>query len=316
MADDKSLFEAKNGSGSLDDLIQGRIGAAASAANTGTSFFANDPYNQYKVYMGQHVVNVSKVGPLGFQPMSPFAPGVVPTDKERPAYQDYSTAVLAPTNWNETQLKEFVNKGIINKVPGFDVGMGMPQIQSAWQNMVQASILYNQGLKAGQKPWSPMDVLDTYGSQKGKYGTVTQGDWVFDVATGERIKYVGPSSKTTTSKHVDLSSPEEAQALVTQVLREAIGRAPTASELAKFKSSIVGYEESNPTVTTTTQNLSPDLATGQVNVTSESSTTSGGVTDAARAALVQDPTLETKEYGKYQSGTTYFNAMMAMIGGS
>lgn len=314
--DEESIFEAQRSGTSTDDLIKQRIQGAASATNTGAGFFTNDPYSQFRVYMGSASSNLKKVGPLGIPQAAPFAPGVTPTAQQDKSYMSYGEAVLAPTTWSDAQLKAFVNKGIINKVPGFDTGMGMPQIQAAWQSLVQSSVMYNDSLKAGQTPWTPNDVLDTYGAKKGQYGTVRQGDWVFDVATGERIKYVGATSKTTTSKNVDLSSPEQAQALVTQVLREAIGRAPTAKELAKFKSTISGYEQANPTVTTTTQQLSPNLATGAVDVTDQSSVTSGGVTDAARAALVQNPTEDTKEYGKYQSGTTYFNALMQMIGGS
>lgn len=313
MADKRGTISLAGPGGSLTaSNVQGMIQSGSAAVNTGggPGFFTNDPYNQYQVWMGQ------KEG--GYLPeYVPYAPGVTPLQRQQEGYRSYGDAVLAPTQWGENQLRQFVNQGIINKVPGFEVGMGMPQIQNAWQNMVQASILFNQGLKPGQTPWTPMDVLKSYGSggMKGKFGTKREGDWVYDVATGERIKYVGPTSKTVTSKHVDLSSPEQVQALVTQTLREAIGRAPTAKELAKFKASIVGFEQAHPTVTTTTQQLKPDLATGQVDVTSESSTTSGGVTDAARAALVQEPTKETKEYGKYQAAT-YFGQLMQMIGGA
>ena len=228
----------------------------------------------------------------------------------------YEDARLAPLQWDQATTKAFVNKGIINKIPGFDINMGMPEIQAAWDNMVKSSALFNS--KSGgpeDKMWSPWDVMDSYSNNKGKFGTVTKGDWVFDVATGDRLKYVGPKSRTVTSKKVDLSSPEDAKVLVTQTLRELLGRAPNAKELAQFKSSISGYEKANPEVTTTTQQLSPDLASGEVNVTDESSTTSGGVSDAARAALIQTPTVETKEFGKYQAATTYWDAMMQMISG-
>ena len=239
-----------------------------------------------------------------------------PFSSKLPYSTNYAQAKLAPRDWSDSQLKEFVNTGILNKMPGFDTGMGLPEVMDAWDSLVQRTYQLNQGLVEGQKKWTPADVMATYSNKKGSFGTQRQGDWIFDVATGERIKYVGPTSKTTTSKNIDLSSPEEAQALVTQVLREAIGRAPTAKELAQFKSTISGFEKANPEVTKTTQQLSPNLATGDVDVTSQSSVTSGGVSDAARAALVQNPIEDTKEYGKYQSGTTYFNALLAMVGGS
>lgn len=311
MADKKGTISIVGGGGDTSDPNSYISSASQQANSMGYNPFATDPYSRSKVYLGSYT-------PAGatLPEVAPYAPGVIPLSQQGRGYMDYQTAALLPTQWGENQLKQFVNQGILNKVPGFDVGMGMPDIQNAWQSMVKASIVFNQGLKPGQQPWTPYDVMNSYASgKKGQFGTKREGDWVYDVATGERIKYVGPTSKTTTSKHVDLSSPEDVQALTTQVLRQALGRAPTAKELARFKSTITGYEKANPTVTTTTQQLSPDLASGQVSVTSESSTTSGGVSDAARAALVQNPTEKTEEYGKYQGATTYFGALMQMMGG-
>jgi DNA mismatch repair ATPase MutL len=166
--------------------------------------------------------------------------------------------------------------------------------------------------------------MDSWSNTKGKYGTQRQGDWIFDVATGERLQYVGPKSKTTTQSNVNLSSPEEVQALVTQTLREALGRNPTAKEHARFKSTIGGNEQQHPEVTTTTTTLSnEDIARAQASggdvwsqASQQSSQTAGGTSDAARMALVQEPTEDTPEFGKYQSGTTYFNALLALVGGS
>lgn len=232
---------------------------------------------------------------------------------------DYDAAKVLPTGWNAEQLKQFVNKGIMYGIPGFDVGMGMPEIVAAWDDLVRASAAFS----TGSKKWTPWDVMESYGgSGKQKFGTMTKGDWVYDVATGERLKYVGKTTRKTKSEQVDLSSPEEVQALVTQVLREALGRAPNEAELARFKATITGYEKEHPLVTEVTETATAesieaarvsggDVFTGA----QQSSITSGGVSDAARAALVQAPTEETKEYGKYQAGTTYWDAMMQMIGG-
>lgn len=239
-----------------------------------------------------------------------------------PYSTQYAQARLAPRDWSAEQLKTFVNKGIINKVPGFEAGMGLPEVLDAWDKLINTSFQLNQGLAEGEKKWTPMDVLATYANDKGNQGTKREGDWIYDVATGERIKYVGKTTRTQKSKEVDLSSAEEVQALTTQILREALGRAPTAKELAQFKSTITGYEQAHPTVTTTTATITPEqieearVSGRDVWENAEtSSVTKGGVSDAARAQLVQDPTMQTKEYGKYQSGTTYFNALMALIGG-
>lgn len=284
--------------------LLGMAGASANGNKAAASLFANSPYAQRTAFLG-----LGQTTP-GSIPYGPYAPG-------QPVGVPYDKAVLMPAQWDDETMRNFVNKGIINKVPGFEPGMGLPQIQSAWQNMVEASIMFNQSgnNKKTKNPWTPWDVLETWSDQKGKFGTRREGDWVYDVATGERLKYVGPTKKTVTDKRVDLSNPEDVKAIATQALRELLGRAPTGKELAQFRSSINAEERANPTVTTTTQTLSPDIASGTVDVVASDTTTSGGVSDAARAALVSTPTMETKEYGKYQSATTYWDAMMQMLAG-
>ncbi len=298
------------GDDKLDKAFLAALGAAGAGANSARAggLFANSPYSQYRVHMG--LGSGATGGGAAFGPFTPdqLKAGV-------PGTASYQEAVIAPARWDEATLRKFVNQGIINKVPGFEPGMGLPQIQSAWQNMVEASIMFNQGRGEGDKTWTPWDVLNTWSDQKGKFGTKREGDWIFDVATGERIKYVGPTKKTVTDKKVDLSNPEDVKAIATQALRELLGRAPSAKELAQFRASINAEERANPLVTTTTQTLRPDIESGTVDVVASETQTTGGVSDAARAALISDPTRETKEYGKYQSATTYWDAMMQMLAG-
>lgn len=277
-----------------------KYGIVGGLSNGPMMSFSQQLTDSSKVYVGDAGRPKGLAGPYG--PTEPFS-------------MSYAQAKLAPRDWDGNKLKEFVNKGIMYKVPGFSPDVGLPEVMDLWDFLLQKSFELNKGLKPDQKKWTPMDVLETYNKKPGSMGTKKEGDWIIDLATGERIKYVGPTSRKVTSKRIDLSSPEDVQALATQVLREALGRAPNAKELAQFRSTIAGYEKSNPEVTTTVQQLSPDLATGEVRVTDESSTTSGGVTDAARAALIQEPTQKTQEYGKYQSATTYWNALMSMISG-
>lgn len=298
----------------LNQIIQGAMVGAGGASSSQAQIGWKYPGSQ--VYMGPRPT------------VGAGAAGAV--------YVPYEEAALVPLSWSDNQLRRFVNTGILNHVPGFDVNMGMPEIQNAWMRMVDASILFNsrntqlapgqlrEGVQGpspgGRAPkaeamWSPWDVLNSYSSEPGKFGEMRDGDWVYDVATGERIRYVGPTSRTTTSSRVNLSSPEEVQALTTQWLRELLGRAPNDQELAQFRASISNLEQETPEVTTTTQTLSPNLETGQVEVTGEESTTTGGISDAARAALIQEEAMRSPEYGKYQSGTTYWNAMMQMIAG-
>ena len=306
----KKIFNALTSQDPLTGMIQGAAEATNSGMGSGITLSA--PNANTPVYLG----GKQGKGPLGGMGVTPYAPGVGTIQSQKQGYTNYGEAILAPaTSWSQSQVANFVNQGIINKVPGFDVGMGMPQIQAAWQKMVDASVLFNQGLKSGQKPWTPWDVLNSWSDNKGKFGTTTKDGWVYDVATGERLKYVGATTKTTKSTQLDLSSPEQVQAIAQSALQQALGRNPNAKELAQFKSTIAGYEKAHPQVTTTTQQLTPDLATGQVDVSSQSSTTTGGVTDAERQALVTEAAQKTPEYGKYQAAN-YFQMLLGMVGGS
>lgn len=218
---------------------------------------------------------------------------------------NYEDARMMPTGWSEKQKRDFVSKGILYGIPGFDYNMGMPEIMDKWDSMITAA----QSFSKDGAEWSPWDIMESY--RKGDdWGTVRKGDWLYDARTGEKVKYVGPKTKTTTSKNVNLSSPEDVKALTTQMLTELLGRAPTTEELARYRSSINGYEEANPELTTTTQTLN-DMG----EVVSQSSKTSGGASQAALSTIVSEGAKQGPEYGKYQSGTTYFNALMQMISG-
>lgn len=204
--------------------------------------------------------------------------------------------------------KEFMSKAIMYKLANADAGL--PEMGQVWDNLLQTAIQLNKANPTG-KNWTPWDVMESYNHKPGSMGTRRVGDFLVDNATGEKVKYVGPRTKTTKHKQIDLSNPEQVQAVATQVLTQMIGRAPSDKELAQFKSSLNAYERANPSVATTTTTYS-----GMGEEVGSSTVTTGGVDDAARAAVLSEGLKKTKEYGKYQSGTTYFNALMQMIGGS
>lgn len=226
----------------------------------------------------------------------------------------YAEAKALPMRWmneDKGKLEKLVNTGILRKVPGFKAGMGLPEIMSAWDTLLQQAWSMNtSGVKNNGKPWTPEDILNTYSNEGMNYGTIKSGDWIIDARTGERIKYVGPKSKTTTESRINLSSPEEVRALTTQMLTELLGRAPNDEEMGKYRASINGYENANPQTATTTQTLN-DMG----EVTNTDTKTSGGASQAALGSLVSEEAKKGPEYGKYQAGTTYFNALMQMLGG-
>lgn len=225
----------------------------------------------------------------------------------------YDQAQNLPARWytdDQKFYKEFISKAILYKLPGASTDMGLPEAGAVWDNLLQTAIQLNKANPDG-KNWTPWDVLESYNRKPGSLGTRKVGDWLIDNATGEKVKYVGPKTKTTKQTAIDLSNPEDVQAIATQVLTQMIGRAPTDKELAQFKSSLNSYEQSHPEITTTT-----DTYDDMGNVSASNVVRSGGVDDAARSVLLSEGVKETKEYGKYQGGTNYFNALLQMIGGS
>lgn len=227
---------------------------------------------------------------------------------------EYQEARLLPTEWSGKEMSEFVNKGILNNIPGFEPGMGLPEIQRAWDKILQDSIMLSAKGGMGGKKYTPWDVMDTYGKPK-QFGTYVQDGWEYDLSTGQRIAYKGPKSRTKKTRNVDLSSVEEVRVIATQALREVLGRAPTNEEVAQFRASINTLEGSRPQVTTTTEQLTADLATGTVTPTETSSTTTGGVSQADIQETILSSVEGSDEAGKYQAGTTYFNALLGLLGG-
>lgn len=240
--------------------------------------------------------------------------GPVPGIPQNRNFVTAGQAKSLPLSWMQSDpetLKKFVNTGILNKVPGFDVGMGLPEIQKAWENLLEQSWAMNKYMPGDEsKKLTPWDVLNSYSNTKMNFGTVKRGDWMYDVATGEKVKYVGPKSKTSTQKKIDLSSAEDVRAIATNALAEILGRAPNAEELAQFRTSINAFEEKNPLMATTTETLN-DM--GEVVATDTKQ--SGGVSTEARGLLISDTAKKGPEYAKFQSGTTYWNALMQMMGG-
>lgn len=259
------------------------------------------------IYMGKTTLT-SPYGLGSVAKTGPYAGGInKPPKASSDRTMTYAEAQMEPLSWDPSTLSKFVNSGILYKVPGFGANMGMPEVMDQWDNMLQRAFTFSQ---KGDKKWTPWDVVNSYNTGA-TAGEIKQGDWMVDAATNAKIKYVGPRSTTQVNKHVDLSSAEDVQAITTNALTQLLGRAPTDKEVAQYKATINGYEKAHPQSTTTTTQISAEGVAGDT-----SSTTTGGATDAGRQALISQGAVGTPEYNKYQAGTTYYNALLAMIGGA
>lgn len=133
---------------------------------------------------------------------------------------------------------------------------------------------------------------------------------------------------TKTSKSVYDLDPEDARATLESAITAKLGRAPTAEEIQDFINAAQHAAQKNPTTMTATFTPGGTDMTGE----STSQTTSGGVTtqlsangttvitenqgfsaeDVARMA--EKRAMAAPDYAGYQAVSTYFPALMQMLG--
>lgn len=209
-----------------------------------------------------------------------------------------------PLTWTQKQQDDFVRSLVLKKYPGADPNMGLPEIGKAWNDLVTVA---QQAQQAGSD-LSPWDILNSYKSRAGM--TYKRGNWEYDAATNQPIRYIGPKSKTTTSTTINTLTREDALALTKSSMAQLLGRAPTDSEVSKYMGILNGLAEQNPQVTTTTSTIDDQGVSSE-----KSSKTTGGISQAGLQAAAEQQIEKTPEYGAYQASTTYMNALLQLLGG-
>src|SRR5665647_2202324 len=163
-------------------------------------------------------------------------------------------------------------------------------LDAVWQDAVDLAARF---LSSGKKvtPWKAAELMAQSGDGGGgsRYGSSGGA-------------FTGNRSSTSTS--VDLTDPATAKAITNDSLSQALGRAARPEELSQFLQVINSAERANPTVTTSNTRYDKDRPVA------ESSTTSGGLTSAARSQMVTDQAQGMPEYGAYQAATVYFNSLV------
>lgn len=110
--------------------------------------------------------------------------------------------------------------------------------------------------------------------------------------------YGGGGGGGSTSQRIDLASPSQAQALLTQFMQSSMGRNPRANEVKKFLELLQGYQTNNPTV---------------VSASGNTVTQSGGIDPG----MVAQEFVETlPDYTEAQADRYYRTFMSALLGGA
>lgn len=214
--------------------------------------------------------------------MGGYSPGYWATHSDKTA--KLSDVANQYYKWSEKTKNKFLTQ--LN-LAGYDTNtMKDSQIAQLWGSYAaQAAQYYQQGKKL-----TPWDILSKDREAREAYMRT-------------------PRTVTQTSKAFDLSTREDAHAIFLQAAQSLLGRDPTKAEIGAFQKALNAYERANPTVTTVTQNYMGD------ELQSQQQTTKGGVKEGARQLMAVEDIKKDPEYGAYQAATTYFDAMMDMIGG-
>lgn len=207
--------------------------------------------------------------------------------------------------WTAKQRADFIAKGLLSGL--LTQGAGELEGAQLWTNLVAQAAKYGaQGAHV-----SPLDVLNGYVKNNSSGGWIKDSSGQFETnpVTGER-RYIGPKFKTTTATNANLTDPATARAIATSVFQSLLGRDPGDGEIGAYAAALAASEQSNPSVTTTTQQFDP--TTGEA--TNQSSVTTGGMTDQGRQQLAEDEIKKKKEYGATQAATTYMQALEQAVG--
>lgn len=112
--------------------------------------------------------------------------------------------------------------------------------------------------------------------------------------------------QTATRTSYNIPSPQDGEAMVTDLFHSALGRDPSKDELAKYTSMLVGIAKANPSVENTTSDKTGAHTT--------STSTTHSLSQAGMEQALLDKVKADPEYGAYQAATTYYNAALKAIG--
>lgn len=231
------------------------------------------------------------------------APGVILTDDVRPA--DDVAGMVA--EWYGTPAfdrwgQHLLNLGLID--PGDETSFEI--LDEAWRDAVELASRFPPSKRI--TPFEAARLMAKTGGAAARSGGRSGSRY----GTAREAAFTGARTVTSRQQNVDLTDPKTAKAIANDALSQYLGRAATDEEITAFTASINAAERANPTVTDTT--TTANYVDGEQTSQSSTSTTSGGLTGAARNQIVADEAMQKPEYGAYQAASTYWNVLAQSLG--
>lgn len=119
------------------------------------------------------------------------------------------------------------------------------------------------------------------------------------------------TTQTNTSTATEVLTNGDANAMISSMYQNELGRDPTDGELSRYRSMLINKSKANPQVTKTT---TTDHTDGKGNTSSSnSSTSSGGWSSTGLQNDLQGDVHADPEYGAYQAATQYMQAIEGLF---
>lgn len=271
----------------VSSIIQQAIASyASSGGGTGAGSGNTDPQLFFgRDKPGTNTV-ITRTGAVGKVPLlSDHEERRIPALQEHGGVMTLSEAQMQWYHWSQDDRLAWAKKA-------YALGyLASPLDVSGAQKLYMSALDESVRYFGAGKSISPWDVLDLNAGSNAD-------------ALKKRGQVNPDGSVTRTNSSIDLSDKLSVQALATQVLHQALGRDPTDSEINTYYNTIRSEEKSHPTVQKVTTSAAGDVT----------QTSSGGFGQDDAQQLLQNQVQNDPEFGKYQSGTTYFQAAMSALG--
>jgi hypothetical protein len=293
-------FTAGGGGSAIPSPLAGLPGPGYTAPQSGPGITTYS-YGKSTLMQVPHDPTAPKVyfGPQYHGPKDPpWHPPLMPGANKLPSWLGtYSDDIRASEDamndvhtWNADKRaamgKKLYAAGLISDPNSWD------EINKVWYTAVQEAGLRFSATN-GKDKVTPYDLIDMMagvgGNGKGKNSNRTM---------------------THTSVSTQTLDQESADGIVRAIFQQSMGRDPTDGELSDYRTMMTGYAKDHPQTTTTTTKYD-----GQGNEASSTSNTKGGITESGLQNMAAQHAQADPEYGTYQAATTYWNALLGMIGG-
>lgn len=241
-----------------------------------------------RVYMGHEVTLGPTETPHHMGELDSNFEEPKPGRQKAPTSITVQQALNRPYTWDDNKINDVMAK---MRHAGLSVD-NFQDMTQAWEMLVtRASKIF--GVSRGKREVSPWDVLSTVKKE--------------NVANGVLDKEGNIVQKSVNKTVSDISNAD-AWATLRSAMTSSLGRKPTDDEVREFAARANEAAQQDPTVTTTRSVTNAD--TGQSSSTSHST---GGFTGNDAAQMATDQLENTDEYARYQSATTYTNALLGAL---